>query len=313
MRALKRLARPIGLVLGIVATIAFGWYAVRALQAEDLSAFVTVRGFAAILTAALFYSTIIPSTAVAWSVLTRDVGESRSLRTLTEIIAVSQFAKYIPGNVGVHLGRAGMALARGMNARNVFSCLVVEGVLAVAAALFVGTIGLCMSGVANESLADTRLQSGIKVAALVVLAIGAAALAARLAPRALRERLVIVRGWPSARAMLKAFGFYAINYMAIAIGMWGMATLLFPERPHNLGALGAAFALAWVAGFFAPGAPAGLGIRETLMLLLLSLTYESSQALVLVVAIRIATILADAAIFIGGNAAIWLHDRAPRV
>lgn len=312
MTSLKRYVRPAGLILGTAATAAFCWYATRALASEDLSQFLTVRGVAAIVIAALCYTTIIPSTAFAWRMLLRGLGEVSNLRSLTEIIAVSQFAKYIPGNVGVHLGRSAMALARGMNGRKVVMSLLVEGVLAVASALFVGSLGMSVSGIANEALSDRRLGNGIMAATIVVIAIAAAALVARLAPRTLRERLVILQGWPSVRTMLGASFLYTLNYGVIAIGMWAMVTLLFQEQSHNIGTLAAAFALAWVAGFFTPGAPAGIGIRETLMLLLLSFAYAPAQALVIVVAMRIATILADALIFLAGNTALWLSHRASR-
>ena len=99
-----------------------------------------------------------------------------------------------------------------------------------------------------------------------------------------------------------------LNYVLIGIGLWGMACVLLPGQAHDLGLLIAAFALAWVAGFFAPGAPAGLGIREALMLLVLRAAYSPPDALLLVVGMRLATIFADVAIFLAGNAAV-LHAR----
>lgn len=305
LTSLKRYVRPLGLLLGIVTTVAFVWYAARALQAEDLSHFTSPRGIAAVLVAALCYATIIPSSAFAWQMLLRELGESRNLRSLTEILAVSQFAKYIPGNIGVHLGRAGMALGRGMHARAVVASLLAEGLLAVAAALIVGALGLIASSGGSEALAHSSLRSGVAMAAWVLAAVAAIGFVVRFfAPRVLRERLAAHRAWPSAGAMLRASTVYVANYGVIALGMWALTALLFPGRTHDIGLLAAAFSLAWAAGFFAPGAPAGLGIREALMVVLLRAAYSPADALVIVVGMRLATILADLVIFIAGNAAL---------
>jgi hypothetical protein len=305
---LKRLLRPVGFVLGLVATAAFAWYAARVLEAQDLSRFATPQGIAAVALAALCYATIIPTSALAWGTLLRGLGAPHPRRSLVEILAISQFAKYIPGNVGAHLGRAGMAVARGIATRAVVASLLAETVLAVAAALVVGVVGIALSGIATTVLAQGALRSGLTTVLWILLAIAAIALLLRVAPRAFRERIGAHHAWPPAPAMARAFAAYATNYVVIGIGTWLMALLLLPDRHHDIGLLVASFAIAWVAGFFAPGAPAGLGIREALMLLVLRAAYPAPDALLLVVGMRLATILADVAIFLAGNAAV-LHAR----
>lgn len=309
---MKRLLRPVGLVLGLVATAAFVWYAARVLQAQDLSRFTSARGIAAVAFAALCYATIIPTSAFAWGALLRGCGDPHPRRSLVEILAISQFAKYIPGNVGAHLGRAGMALARGMVPRALLSSLVAETVLAVAAALLVGAAGLALSGIGPGLVADGPLGRGLATAAWVLGALFLMGLSLRLGlrllPEAYRARLTAHYDLPPMPAALRALAAYALNYIVIGVGLWGMACVLLPGEPHNPGLLIAAFALAWVAGFFAPGAPAGLGIREALMLLVLRAAYPAPDALLLVVGMRLATIFADVAIFLAGNAAV-LHAR----
>lgn len=304
---MKRLLRPVGFLLGLVATAAFVWYAARVLEAQDLSRFATPQGIAAIAVAALCYATIIPTSALAWGTLLRGLGAPHPRRSLVEILAISQFAKYIPGNVGAHLGRAGMAVARGIGTRAVVASLLTETVLAVAAALVVGAVGIALSGIAATVLAQGPLRSGLTTVLWTLLAIAAVALLLRIAPRAFRERIG-AHAWPPVPAMSRAFAAYATNYVVIGIGTWLMALLLLPDRHHDIGLLVASFAIAWVAGFFAPGAPAGLGIREALMLLVLRAAYPAPDALLLVVGMRLATILADVAIFLAGNAAV-LHAR----
>jgi uncharacterized membrane protein YbhN (UPF0104 family) len=54
-----------------------------------------------------------------------------------------------------------------------------------------------------------------------------------------------------------------------------------------------AFALSWLAGFVAPGAPAGLGVREGVLVALLGPLLESALVLQIVVAFRLATLVGD--------------------
>jgi hypothetical protein len=54
-----------------------------------------------------------------------------------------------------------------------------------------------------------------------------------------------------------------------------------------------AFAGSWILGFVAPGAPAGLGIREAILSAWLSGSLPPAQIVLLVIALRIATTLGD--------------------
>ncbi|QSX36832.1 lysylphosphatidylglycerol synthase domain-containing protein [Shewanella sedimentimangrovi] len=74
----------------------------------------------------------------------------------------------------------------------------------------------------------------------------------------------------------------------------------------NFWLLTGSFALAWVAGFVTPGAPAGLGIRETIMVTLLEPAYGPGAALSLALLLRLITSLGDALAFLAG---LWLNRR----
>src|SRR3546814_6780064 len=54
-----------------------------------------------------------------------------------------------------------------------------------------------------------------------------------------------------------------------------------------------AFTTSWIAGFVVPGAPAGLGVREVVLTAWLAGALPPATAVLLVVALRIATTIAD--------------------
>lgn len=300
---MKHIYRTIGLAIGIIATVAFVWYAARALDGQDLGRYTSLRSLMAIVIAAVFYASIIPVSAWAWQRLLAGMGVSRTWRELLEIMAITQLAKYVPGNVGVHLGRAGMSLARHIPARPLVASMLIEAVLAVAAALAIGLAGIALS---SQALAD-EVRGSLWIAGAALLAAALAlALLRWLAPPLLRRFMPSHAGllsealMPGAAVTAAAFAAYALNYVFIGAGLVAMAHMVLPGMAHDPALLCASFALAWVAGFFTPGAPAGLGVREGLMLVILGASYASVDALFIVIAFRLATMLGDVLMFCAG-------------
>lgn len=71
------------------------------------------------------------------------------------------------------------------------------------------------------------------------------------------------------------------------------------------------FALAWVLGFLAPGAPAGLGVREGALAFLLAGSVDDQRVLTLILAMRIVTVMGDGLCWLVGL--IGLHRASRRV
>lgn len=302
--AIKR----IGLFIGLSAAGAVAYYAVQVFHDQDLSRYVSVRSLWAITIATAFYLSIIPISAWAWRLLLSDVGVARPWRELVEIMAITQLAKYVPGNVGVHLGRVGMTSASGIATKPVILSMLFETVLAIAAALAVGLVGTMTSGVGVRIL-HHDMGRGIAIAATAIAAILLTTLVARRWLRAWATRLLRNRGGHASGPLnlrfsttMRALTAYTANYVFIGVGIWSMATILLPKQHHDGSLLSASFALAWVAGFFTPGAPAGLGVRESLMLGVLGFAYAKTDALVIIVALRLATMAGDAISFLCGYA-----------
>ena len=77
---------------------------------------------------------------------------------------------------------------------------------------------------------------------------------------------------------------------------------IFDEEIRSFTIIAGMFAAAWLAGFLAPGAPAGLGIREVLLVQVLSLAYPDPTALGATMILRVVTTLGDATAFVIGHA-----------
>jgi uncharacterized membrane protein YbhN (UPF0104 family) len=73
--------------------------------------------------------------------------------------------------------------------------------------------------------------------------------------------------------------------------------LNFPLKPENIMTIISVFILSWFVGFIIPGAPGGIGIRESVIVLLLSPVYGEGNSLIASLILRVVTILGEVLAF----------------
>jgi hypothetical protein len=301
----KRTWRALGSVAALIITALFVWYVVRSLRGHDLSVYTTPRAALGIVLAAVLWSCGAPLLALAWNELLAGLGVRKPRRELFGIIGITQFAKYVPGNVAQYVGRVGMSLARGIPARPLAVTLILETLLVIAAAVVVGVGNGVLSDIGLQAVRRHGAQLTL-MALLIALAIAGLFVFRRIAPALLRrfapKYAPVLDGalLPPQTCIARAFGLYCAIYIVSGLGLIFLAWFVVPGIRHDYWLLIAAFALAWIVGFVVPGAPGGLGVREALMVLMLAPLYTAASASVLVIAFRIATTLGDAATLLLG-------------
>lgn len=270
---MKWLWRLVGLLVASGLIAYFLWFTWQNL---DLYAFAEAVKkpwtIAALLLAIACHVAVYPLTGMAWRQLLLRQGQSWRPGELTRLISLTQLAKYIPGNIAQHASRAALSLKRGMPMRPYVSSVVQETLLACAASIIVGVIlfapRLRASGLADYEwlLVILLIGSGVGVALFCVdLPYSSPGLTRNFAARLVQ----LIGGLPGPRATLVAVAIYAGNYMLIGLGIWLLAIALGMAHEINYATATSAFALSWILGFLAPGAPAGLGAREGLLVLIL--------------------------------------------
>lgn len=310
---MSRVWRTAGLLLGALACAYFVVHARRALAGIDLSGLLDGAVLASTACLAALYALAIPATALAWVWMLRSMKQPASLRRMLPILATTQFGKYLPGNVAQHIGRVALARRAGLGLPAVLFSVSWEMLLTLVACAHVSALTLFWTGpvLAHGNLAAYRvpLLLGITVAAAAALL-----LAPPLVSRLARLRAG-ARGEPDAMpprigldplTVLGCYAIYAINFFLIGGGLWLVSRAVLAEASPapSLIFLTGAFASSWILGFVTPGAPAGLGIRETVLAAWLAGSFPPAQAVVLIVALRVATTTGDLAVFIAGSLAI---------
>jgi hypothetical protein len=108
-----------------------------------------------------------------------------------------------------------------------------------------------------------------------------------------------------ARGVLRAAGWGLVSWLAYGLHVWVLAGQLAPGGPLLLARATGAFAAAWCAGFLVVVVPAGAGVREAALVLLLGGALARPQATVIAVVSRLLFVLAD----LGWGAAALLAGR----
>src|SRR6266545_4489110 len=273
-----RLPRLLG-VLALLASVAY----LATVAVHRASSFPEVvwspRAIGAFAAATGIYLLMLLAGSAAWFLLLRSAGAETSLVTVLAVCGLGQAGKYLPGNVGQYLGRAALARQHGIPLHKSVLTLGFE------------TTGLIVTAAACALLtgAGGSLAAPWKIALLAAAAVAAPFLLVhvleRWFPGILKERLGVERlPRPSVAALGACLALYAAGS---AVSWWQAVP---------------AFALSWVLGFITPGAPAGLGVREALLVSGTAALYGPGAALSTALAFRLVTVLGDGIAFLAGAA-----------
>jgi len=227
--------------------------------------------------------------------LVRNVSGIRVMRPLAVLVYnIANLYKYIPGGVMYVVGRNRLAVeTEGLSHGKVAFATVLEGLIVAVGALLVALV-----------LSFEHSFSYIRQAALspliIALVIGVPTLIA----------LLVYFFWDRLRHKFKEF--FAdvdiikpgviVKRLGVALVLmffWGasfVAVITLLGQPMTLSlalTIVGLYLLSWLAGFLAPGAPSGFGIREAMLLMLMPGVVNDSVLLSAMLIHRFVTVLGD--------------------
>jgi len=235
--------------------------------------------------------------ASAWyQILSALCTQSFSVKTLRAIYARSQIAKYIPGNVMQLAGRHVMIRRLGVAHKPLAIASLVEIIGLLSASCSVALAGSTVFGLWGSYINQTQLYYGLAVVAISLLLLPVMRYMGLKFIPASRDFLCNPRlHWAFLRAYLEYLLFFV---MAGAI-LVGLVYQFHNELSlYNIAALIATFAVSWLAGFITPGAPSGIGIRETILVVSLDKIFPGGQGVLIAILFRIVTVAGDILFFV---------------
>src|SRR6478736_2188476 len=294
----------LGIALVILAAV--GWAVARNWTAvsADLG---KVSGWALVM--ALLLAVVGPIlTMLGWRVLLADLGSPLHVAPAGGIFFIGQLGKYLPGSEWSVLAQAEMGAKLHIPRRRSAVVGLISIGLGVLTGLLVGVAALPLllrtSGSGHVGWLVLALPL-LVVACWPRLLNALVALGLRLLHREPLEHEL------SGRAILVTVLLFIGSWLAFGLQTWILARSV--GGPHGAGSLTVAavcgYALAATIGQLAVIAPAGVGVRDSLLVFLLGSTMGSSAALAVVLLSRFAITLGDVLLAGGG----WAYARSHRL
>lgn len=210
--------------------------------------------------------------AQAWWLLLGHFSADTPRFGAVKLYGMSQLAKYVPGNIFHLAGRQALGMAAGIATTALAKSMVYElGLIAVAGAL-------------SGWLILPRLLPGFPFTAGIVLALISGATLVALLRRLGGKRMAL--------AFLMQVMFLLVSgaiFVALLELIGGTETL----SAWSWLTIGSAYIFAWLVGLVTPGAPAGVGVREFILLFFLNEMVTDESLLMAVLLGRLVTVAGD--------------------
>jgi uncharacterized membrane protein YbhN (UPF0104 family) len=233
-----------------------------------------------------------------WSWLLRELGIDAGPKQAMSIFNVSQFGKYLPGNVAHHVGRVVLARDVGwQTGRVVLSMMIETGAALGTGALVAGVGGLLLAMGGAWDRGRVTLAFALMVAGSVAGALALRYLLAR--PPAWLKRWLAIEDPIDLRVQFLAayLAVHVASHVSMGIALAVLLRGISGTWPSNVWTVPVGVTIAWLAGFVVPGAPAGLGVREAALTSLLGGSLGTSAVISAALAWRLTTSVTDALLF----------------
>ncbi|WP_444961110.1 lysylphosphatidylglycerol synthase domain-containing protein [Nocardiopsis sp. M1B1] len=233
---------------------------------------------------------------LAWRALLAGMGSPLPRRTAARVMFVGQLGKYLPGSVWAFVAQ--VELARDWNVprtRGAAATLLAVGVT-VAAGLAVAAVALPLS----SAEAARRWWWALALAPVLLAALHPRVVGwgIRLAARPFARFREVAEAGPldvCGRSMAAAVGWTLVAWVPLGLHVWLLTWAVGGEALRSLGPAVGAYALAWTLGLLVVFAPAGLGVREAVLVVALAPVVDAGAALVVAVLSRLVMTVADVA------------------
>ncbi|MFC1688836.1 hypothetical protein ACFL07_04140 [Pseudomonadota bacterium] len=209
--------------------------------------------------------------AAGWHLILKRLGVNLNWKLSMSAYGISQLAKYVPGNIFQFVGRQALGVSVGIPGGKLAKSAIIEIIFLVIAAMLL-SIQAVQLWLPHLSGSATFLTISLLIVVCFCVLL-------------LRKETLL------SRTLL----FNMFFFITSGLVFWGVVSSLTDHSIEitQISKISSAFIFAWLLGFLTPGAPAGLGVRE--YIILTSLTGIASEPLLLlsVIVSRVITMGGD--------------------
>ncbi len=228
---------------------------------------------------------------LGWARLIRGFGHQVPYWEIFRIYRKSELSRYVPGGVWQFASRVYLTRRHGVDAPACLAATMLDMVLAALAAMVPGA---WLAGSAAVALDDWQKGAILVLPLLASGIVYPRALNAWAEPLARRLKQPYRRLEIGTRQILSIWALYVATWTLLAFAMAFFARALLPDiGGDRLAFVAGCYALAWLAALLTMVSPAGMGIREGVLGLLLGQAVGVGTALTLAVAMRLWIVLME--------------------
>jgi glycosyltransferase 2 family protein len=210
------------------------------------------------------------------------------------IYAVSAIYRYIPSNVIHYVGRYYMLRQRGVEHAAATWGIVAETALFICASVLIALI--FGAPLVHQALLDAAQDNWLLFAVIALVGIVAVAGALVVLRRrvAIRELIAPFMRTKVLHAGVEAFVLHLVARLVSGVALWWLSVQVLGSDQASLPDMIAIWAAAWTLGYVTPGASAGLGVREAVIIAaMVGLGVPMAGATLVAIAFRVATTIGD--------------------
>lgn len=230
-------------------------------------------------------------------------GVKNSRFQLVNIYLKANIEKYLPGNVIQYAGRNLLAKEYGVSQKSIVAASIMELLWISVSAIFFSIL----ISIQNVKIVGKQLWSNPVAKSNIVILMVLSVVIVFALSIVLRKTKYwgLIRSYFNRRFLSllgETFIIYVINF-----GLSGLLLSLIFRILHckiNFINIASANILAWLAGYVVPGSPGGIGIREAVLILLLSVEYSKGVVALAAVLLRVCGIVGD---FLSYFMVLWLE------
>ncbi len=239
--------------------------------------------------------------------LLRSIGEPKGSTTqVVSIYLIAQLAKYLPGNVAHHIGRLVLSEKLRLKRSRVLLSMLIETIWVI------GVVVCLAIYYATHNENDFIEVSSTQATVIVLVLTGVSIFWGPVIFRHWFNRIgswFLLRQETEPRVNLKlptllivtaSLVTYFFNHLILGAIIYLLGAILFDLWASDILTLGSIFAVAWIVGFFTPGSPAGIGVREFVLISLLHPIYGPDASLAITMVLRLTTISGDTVTWVVG-------------
>ena len=284
--------KPIVRILGVIASLAAFAFVGRAIYRSlgSLQQQLASPSFLLTVAGSIFaYAMILQLCGLAWHRLLTAIddppfGVGRALA----IYGKTQIYKYLPSNVLHMVGRYRLARSAGASNKTLAFAQIAELLTILLAAAGISALlarAVLVHALEEHGIDDPTLVNVLVVGGTAVLAVGVTTIVRQRTAATGRKKALV--------AAAVAFAFYTLFFIGSGLLLTALCKSLSPASgaPELIGIAAAA----WLVGFVVPGAPGGLGVRETILIAGLSAAgLPVAEATAVALGYRFVTTVGDA-------------------